>query len=151
MSAATPNCVLCTEDGGTLVWRNDLLRVVIVDEPDLPGYTRVIWHAHVPEITDLGTREKSELMEAVFLVESVQRQILQPDKINLASLGNMTPHLHWHVIPRWRDDPWFPDSVWAARHEHDEAGLTRWRERRRSATKLRSEYEAALRAGLELL
>ena len=41
------------------------------------------------------------------------RQVLNPTKINLASLGNMTPHLHWHVIPRFADDVNFPNPVWA--------------------------------------
>jgi diadenosine tetraphosphate (Ap4A) HIT family hydrolase len=35
--------------------------------------------------------------------------------VNLASLGNITPHLHWHVIPRFADDPHFPNPIWAAR------------------------------------
>jgi diadenosine tetraphosphate (Ap4A) HIT family hydrolase len=38
---------------------------------------------------------------------------VRPDKINLASLGNVVPHLHWHVIPRWRDDSHFPAPIWA--------------------------------------
>jgi len=44
----------------------------------------------------------------------VLRDTLQPDKINLASLGNQVPHLHWHVIPRFADDAHFPDPIWAA-------------------------------------
>ena len=48
-------------------------------------------------------------------MEAALRDMLDPDKINLASLGNMTPHLHWHVIPRWRDDPHFPGSIWGER------------------------------------
>jgi diadenosine tetraphosphate (Ap4A) HIT family hydrolase len=40
--------------------------------------------------------------------------VAQPDKINLACLGNVVPHLHWHVIPRWRDDSHFPAPIWAA-------------------------------------
>ena len=32
--------------------------------------------------------------------------------INLASFGNRTPHVHWHVIPRYHDDAHFPDPVW---------------------------------------
>jgi diadenosine tetraphosphate (Ap4A) HIT family hydrolase len=47
--------------------------------------------------------------------------VLQPDKINLASLGNVVPHLHWHVIPRFADDPHFPNPVWGQRlrdHPH---------------------------------
>ncbi|MGH6609869.1 MAG: HIT family protein, partial [Burkholderiaceae bacterium] len=45
---------------------------------------------------------------------SAQREVLQPTKMNLASLGNMTPHLHWHVIPRFADDLHFPRPVWGA-------------------------------------
>ena len=47
-------------------------------------------------------------------MEEAQQSVLAPDKINLASLGNMVPHLHWHVIPRWRGDRHFPDPIWAA-------------------------------------
>jgi len=47
-------------------------------------------------------------------VETAVREIARPDKINLASLGNMVPHVHWHVIPRWADDVNFPDAIWAA-------------------------------------
>src|SRR5690606_20229394 len=130
MNEAVESCDLCTGEGGIPVWRNDALRVVLVDEADLPGYTRIVWHTHVPEMTDLGAREREELMQAVFLVESVQRQILQADKVNLASLGNMTPHLHWHVMPRWRDDPWFPDSIWAPRRDTAAVAKPGWADHR---------------------
>jgi diadenosine tetraphosphate (Ap4A) HIT family hydrolase len=65
-------------------------------------------------MTDLPVSDRSQLMEVVFAVESALRETLAPHKINLASLGNMTPHLHWHVIPRSPDDPHFPEAVWAA-------------------------------------
>jgi diadenosine tetraphosphate (Ap4A) HIT family hydrolase len=38
---------------------------------------------------------------------------MQPDKVNLATLGNVVPHLHWHVIPRYKEDSCFPASVWS--------------------------------------
>lgn len=148
MNTVPDHCALCAEDGGGLIWRNRRLRVVSVDDPDLPGYTRVIWHAHVPEMSDLGASETQELMRVVFLVEQTQRRILRADKVNLASLGNMTPHLHWHVVPRWRDDPWFPDSIWAPRRERDAASLASWRERHEALAVLQGEYAAALRGSL---
>lgn len=37
---------------------------------------------------------------------------MHPDKINLAEFGNMVPHLHWHIIPRYTDDSHFPESIW---------------------------------------
>jgi diadenosine tetraphosphate (Ap4A) HIT family hydrolase len=50
-------------------------------------------------------------MEVVFAVESVVREQLTPEKMNLASFGNAVPHLHWHVIPRFTDDPHFPQPA----------------------------------------
>jgi diadenosine tetraphosphate (Ap4A) HIT family hydrolase len=107
-------CELCREEGGEVVYRNDKLRVVLVDDANYPGFCRVIWNAHVSEMTDLPPSDRSALMRTVCQVESALREILQPEKINLASLGNMVPHLHWHLIPRFRDDAHFPSPIWAA-------------------------------------
>ena len=65
MSAASASCVLCADHGGALVWRNQQLRVVLVDDPDLPGYTRVIWQAHTREMSELSAAEQQALMQAV--------------------------------------------------------------------------------------
>ena len=105
-------CELCETDGGALVWRDKQCRVVHVAEPGYPGFCRAIWNAHVAEMTDLAKDDRARLMRVVFTVEAVLRARLLPDKINLACLGNVTPHLHWHVIPRFRDDPHFPNPIW---------------------------------------
>jgi diadenosine tetraphosphate (Ap4A) HIT family hydrolase len=86
--------------------------VVGVDDPDYPGFVRVILARHAREMADLDRAERDALMEVVFAVEAVVREAMQPHKMNLASLGNMTPHVHWHVIPRYRDDRHFPHPVW---------------------------------------
>ncbi|MFN8738217.1 MAG: HIT family protein [Betaproteobacteria bacterium] len=104
-----------------LVLRNDDLRVVLVDDADHPGFSRVIWNAHVREMTDLQPPQIARLMDAVFAVEHAVRTVLAPHKINLASLGNLTPHLHWHVIPRYETDAHFPRPVWAERLREEEA------------------------------
>jgi diadenosine tetraphosphate (Ap4A) HIT family hydrolase len=106
-------CELCDSDGGTPIWRDERCRVVHVQEPGYAGYCRVIWNAHVKEMTDLTEAERAHCMRVVFALESVLRERLRPDKVNLASLGNMTPHLHWHVVARFRDDPHFPNAVWS--------------------------------------
>ena len=108
------DCELCQSEGGVLVLSNEWLRVTLVDEPDYPGYVRVIWNDHVREMSELAEDERQRLMNTVFAVESAQREVLAPIKINLASLGNMTPHLHWHVIARFADDLHFPRPVWSA-------------------------------------
>jgi len=107
------DCELCQSPGGEVIWESELCRVVVVGDPDYPGFCRVILNRHVREMTDLSEQERIRLMHVLFGVEKAIRALYQPDKINLASLGNMTPHLHWHVIPRWRDDRHFPQPVWA--------------------------------------
>jgi len=109
------NCELCATDGGEILWRDARLRVVAVADEDYGGYCRVIWQAHVAEMSDLAEADRAYCMGVVFAVETALRELLQPDKVNLASLGNFTPHVHWHVIPRFRDDAHFPQAVWAAR------------------------------------
>jgi diadenosine tetraphosphate (Ap4A) HIT family hydrolase len=108
-------CPLCAEDGGVIALRNDLLRVVLVDDSDLPGFVRVILNAHVQEITDLDPAARMRLLQTVFAVEEVQRELFAPIKRNVASLGNAVPHVHWHVIPRFSDDAFYPQSVWGQR------------------------------------
>ncbi|MEW5943667.1 MAG: HIT family protein [Pseudomonadota bacterium] len=106
------SCELCETPGGELLWQDDRCRVVLVSDPDYPGYCRVIWRDHVKEMTDLPDASRQHLMEVVFGTEQALRQCLAPDKVNLASFGNLTPHLHWHVIPRYRDDRHFPNPIW---------------------------------------
>ena len=116
------NCPLCAADGGTLIWRGDKLRVIRAAEAGFPGFYRVVWNDHVAEFSDLSAQDRSLCMEAVTVVEQVLRQQLAPTKINLATLGNMVAHLHWHVIARYEWDSHFPGAVWAqAQRPRDEA------------------------------
>ena len=96
-----------------MLWQNELCRVVRVDEPDYPGFCRVILKRHAREMTDLTEAERHGLMAVVFAVEAAVREAMGAEKMNVASLGNMTPHVHWHVVPRFRDDRHFPHPIWA--------------------------------------
>lgn len=111
------DCLLCQAPGGEIIWEDGQCRVVRVEGAEasaFPGYCRVIWNDHVAEMSDLDCGSRRHLMGVVCAVESALRRLVSPDKINLASLGNMVPHLHWHVIPRWRDDSHYPAAIWAA-------------------------------------
>ena len=109
----TPACPLCREAGGSLVWQGAWLRLIRATEPLHPAFYRVVWQEHVAEFTELAPLQRLTLMDAVALVEQVVRTQLAPHKINLASLGNAVPHLHWHVVARWSWDAHWPQAVWA--------------------------------------
>ncbi len=124
------------------VHQDDKLSVILVDDAAYPGFCRVIWRAHVKELSDLAPSDRALLNEAVMHVEMAQREVLTPQKINVASLGNMVPHLHWHVIPRFADDAHFPNPVWAAAvRVTDEATLAA---RRASLPKLAADIKRRL-------
>ncbi|MBO5658357.1 MAG: HIT family protein [Duodenibacillus sp.] len=107
------HCELCVSRHPTELWRNEHFYVLHANDPMIPGFVRVVAVDHVSEMSDLTPHMRAELWELLNLVESVMRKEMQPKKVNLAEFGNMVPHLHWHVIPRYEDDPYFPGSVWS--------------------------------------
>ena len=113
MSAPSADCVLCREAGGLPVWQGAQLRGIRAQEEGFPAFCRVIWTAHAAELSDLSEVDRNTCMAVVAAVERVLRTQLQPTKVNLAALGNMVPHLHWHVIARHDWDSHFPAPVWA--------------------------------------
>ena len=133
-------CPLCQRDAEIVLWQDADCRVLMTPQAGYPGFCRVIWHEHVREMTDLSAEQRAHLMTVVWAVEAALRQTIKPAKINLASLGNQVPHLHWHVIPRFSDDAHFPDAVWATprragvEHHVDREILIRELRRRLSGT-----------------
>jgi diadenosine tetraphosphate (Ap4A) HIT family hydrolase len=107
------SCELCDQVGGALVFESEKLRVVMVDDPHYPGFCRVIWNEHAQEMTDLSQDERDLFTQVVWQVEAALREVMHPTKVNIASLGNVVPHLHWHVIPRFSDDAHFPSPIWS--------------------------------------
>jgi len=129
------NCELCQMPGGEVLWQGEDCRVIRVGGAEgeaFPGFCRIVWTAHVREMADLTAAQRNRLFRVIHAVEMAVREVMRPDKINLASLGNVVPHLHWHVIPRWADDSHFPAPIWApasrpvpARTPPESAALTR--------------------------
>lgn len=106
------SCPLCDPTPHEILWLDDFCRVVLLNDEDYPAYCRVELLDHIKEMTDLAPQDRARMMKVVFAVETALREALNPDKINLASLGNKTPHIHWHVIPRFEHDKHFPNSHW---------------------------------------
>ena len=105
-------CDLCKPSPHQALWQDDFCRVVLLKDADYPGYCRVELLEHIKEMTDLLPNQRARMMKTVFAVELALREVTHADKINLSSLGNKTPHVHWHVIPRFENDKHFPNSHW---------------------------------------
>ncbi len=119
---APTTCPLCQTDGGNLVARLGVCRVIRADEPGFPAFYRVVLNDHVAEWSDVPEVDQLEVMRVVNTVERVLREQLHPAKINLAALGNVVPHVHWHVIARFDWDSHFPAPIWAPPQRMAEPG-----------------------------
>ena len=75
------------------------------------------------EFSDLSAPDRQHAMDTVVAVERALREALQPTKVNLAALGNLVPHLHWHVIARFEGDSHFPQPIWGGRQREGDAAL----------------------------
>ncbi|MBX3621784.1 MAG: HIT family protein [Rhizobacter sp.] len=109
------HCELCRQAGGLMVWADASWRVIRVEDDDFPAFYRVVAQRHRAEFTELDVQERGRCMGLVAAVEAVLRERLAPTKVNLAALGNVVPHLHWHVVARFGWDSHFPQPIWGAR------------------------------------
>ena len=106
-------CPLCEDTGGRLVFEGSQFRVICAAELGFPAFYRLVWREHMREFSELSKEDRATCMEAVTIIEQCLREALSPTKVNLATLGNVVPHLHWHVIARFDWDSHFPGPVWA--------------------------------------
>jgi diadenosine tetraphosphate (Ap4A) HIT family hydrolase len=60
-------------------------------------------------------------------VASTIARVFNPRKMNYELLGNQVPHLHWHLFPRYSDDPDFLKPVWLAIGRADDDPLEKRR------------------------
>jgi diadenosine tetraphosphate (Ap4A) HIT family hydrolase len=94
-----------------------------------PGYTLLFTRQHATELFHLDHAVRTALMEEVSTVAKALHTLFQPDKINYELLGNMVPHIHWHLIPRFATDPLWPRPIWAESHEEKLLSPEEYRQR----------------------
>ncbi|BCA78501.1 HIT family protein [Desulfuromonas sp. AOP6] len=116
------NCPMCTR------WQDEpQLRIAALDhclvmlnrDQFFPGYTLVFTREHVTELFHLDKSVRQEVMEEVTTVAAALHQVFQPTKMNYELLGNMVPHMHWHLVPRFSSDPLWPRPIWSEPHQDE--------------------------------
>ena len=82
-----------------------------------PGYCFVYTKSHVTELFHLDEATRNGVMAEVCAVAQALYQAFAPDKINYELLGNMAPHMHWHIVPRSSSDALWPRPHWSEPHQ----------------------------------
>lgn len=89
-----------------------LCSVLLMDDARFPWLILVPRRPGLSELTDLAPEEAGLAFEEIRLAVGVVQALARPDKVNVASLGNVVPQLHIHVVARFRSDPAWPGPVW---------------------------------------
>ena len=82
-----------------------------------PGWTVLVFKRHATELFHLAPTERIQLMEEVSRLAKVLTETFDARKMNYGLLGNQTPHIHWHLIPRLASDPAPREPVWRIPHD----------------------------------
>lgn len=91
--------------------------VILNRDQYFPGYTLLFTKNHATELFHLHRDLRAALMDEVSLVAEALYTAYSPSKINYELLGNMVPHIHWHVVPRFSSEQLWPRPIWAEPHE----------------------------------
>ena len=103
--------------------------VVLNRDQFFPGYTFLFTKQHVTELFHLDRTMRAGLMEEVSGVAEALFSVFQPDKINYELLGNMVPHIHWHLVPRHSGELLWPRPIWSEPHNELLLSPEEYRER----------------------
>lgn len=94
-----------------------LCRLLLVNKASFPWVILVPKQDFLKEVIDLNKIDRQLLMEEISLVSEMLQKIFAPDKLNIATLGNIVPQLHIHIIARYTTDIAWPDPVFAFNSE----------------------------------
>jgi diadenosine tetraphosphate (Ap4A) HIT family hydrolase len=94
-----------------------LITAFLHEDQFFPGWTVLVLKQHATELYELSAEERRRLIEAVTTMAKALVAVFQPVKVNYALLGNQLPHIHWHVVPRLRDDPAPLEAIWGVKHK----------------------------------
>jgi diadenosine tetraphosphate (Ap4A) HIT family hydrolase len=93
-----------------------------------PGYSFVFTREHVTELFHLDQQVRQSIVEEVNMVAAALFQVYRPTKMNYELLGNMVPHMHWHLVPRFKGDPLWPRPIWSEPHQEKFLTPTQYRD-----------------------
>lgn len=80
------------------------------------GYCFLFAKEHLTDFARLDATLQHGMIDEMTRVANVLQTIFSPDKINYELLGNMVPHIHWHIVPRFITDQLWPRPIWSEPH-----------------------------------
>jgi len=77
------------------------------------GYSFVTLKWHSEELYQLSDKDRKGFLEDMSRISRALSDAFNPDKMNYELLGNGMPHLHWHLVARYKTDPFWGRPIWS--------------------------------------
>ena len=108
MNEEMKNCSYCAEGEllnafGIKIAELPMSKVILFREQSHRGRVIVACKKHVDDITMLTGEERQQYLEDVNHVAEILHRLFRPDKINFGAYGDSMHHLHFHLVPKYRD------------------------------------------------
>ncbi len=105
----------------SLIYENENIKIE-VERSEIP-WLKIFTQSPYKEMSEVPGLVKSEIYETLDLLEKELLDYYQPEKINIASFGNYMPHVHWHIMARFKEDSYFPEPMWGKKQRESNLDL----------------------------
>jgi len=101
-----------------------LCQIRLMDNSNYPWLILVPMKNNIIEITDFEQTDYDLFYWEIRKVAKILQNEFKPDKLNIATIGNVVPQMHVHIIARFKNDTLFPKTVWGSQFlPYDEESL----------------------------
>ena len=103
------------------LYENSLIKVEI-EESEIP-WLKIFTQKDIKEFSQCNNETKIEILRALDIIEKEMLSYFNPEKINIASFGNYVPHVHFHIMARFKEDSYFPEPMWGKKQRESDLAL----------------------------
>ena len=100
----------------SVIYENENIRIEI-EESEIP-WLKIFTQYPYKEMSEVPAHIKLEIYDLLDRIEKEMIAYFNPDKINIASFGNYVPHVHWHIMARFKEDSCFPEPMWGKKQRN---------------------------------
>ena len=93
---------------------SDSLIYIEIHDSEIP-WLKIFTHEPHKEFSECSREERMIIFDSLDLIEKEMIAYFKPEKINIASFGNMLPRVHWHIMGRFLNDSYFPEPMWGVK------------------------------------
>jgi diadenosine tetraphosphate (Ap4A) HIT family hydrolase len=104
-----------------MIYSNSLIYIEIHNS-EIP-WLKIFTHEPRKEFSECSRNERIMIMECLDVIELEMLKYFKPEKINIASFGNMLPRVHWHIMGRFLNDSYFPEPMWGVKQREGDVKM----------------------------